>query len=50
MAPQHAKAFLGALNDNIKKFEAKNGEIKMPNRDEGFTAFGVKPPKDKLPN
>ena len=50
MAPQHAKAYLGALNDNIKKFEAKNGEIKMPNRDEGFTAFGVKPPKDKLPN
>ncbi len=50
MAPQHAKAFLGALNDNIKKFEAKNGEIKMPNRDEGFSAFGVKPPKDKLPN
>ena len=29
MAPQHAKAFLGALNDNIQKFEAKNGEIKL---------------------
>ena len=28
MAPQHAKAYLAALNDNIKKFEAKNGEIK----------------------
>ena len=50
MAPQHAKAYVSALNDNIKKFEAKNGEIKMPNRDEGFSAFGVKPPKDKLPN
>ena len=25
MAPQHAKAFLGALNDNIKKFETKHG-------------------------
>ena len=50
MAPQHAKAFLGALNDNIKKFEVKHGEIKMPSRDEGFSSFGVKPPKDALPN
>ena len=50
MAPQHAKAFLGALNDNIKKFEVKHGEIKMPNRNEGFSSFGVKPPKDTLPN
>ena len=50
MAPQHAKAFLGALNDNIKKFETKHGEIKMPSRDEGFSSFGVKPPKDVLPN
>jgi hypothetical protein len=50
MAPQHAKAFLGALNDNIKKFEVKHGEIKMPNRNEGFSSFGVKPPKDALPN
>ena len=31
MAPQHAKAFLGALNENIKKFESKHGEIKLPN-------------------
>ena len=29
MAPQHAKAYLAALNDNIKKFESKHGEIKM---------------------
>ena len=50
MAPQHAKAFLGALNDNIKKFEIKNGEIKLPSREEGFSSFGVKPPKDVLPN
>jgi|TARA_B100001029_G_scaffold144086_1_gene124035 hypothetical protein len=50
MAPQHAKAYLAALNDNIKKFEAKNGEIKMPNRDEGFSGFGVKPSEDVLPN
>ena len=38
MAPQHAKAFLGALNDNIKKFETKHGEIKMPSREEEFTS------------
>ena len=50
MAPQHVKAFLGALNDNIKKFEAKHGEITMPNRNEGFSPFGMKPPKDVLPN
>ena len=39
MAPQHAKAFLGALNENIKKFESKHGEIKLPNREEGFSPF-----------
>ena len=50
MAPQHAKAFLGALNENIKKFESKHGEIKLPNREEGFSSFGVKPPKETLPN
>lgn len=50
IAPQHAKAFLGALNDNIQKFETKHGEIKMPKRDEGFQPFGVKPPKGSLPN
>ena len=36
MAPQHAKAFVGAINENIKKFEDKHGEIKMPNKGEGF--------------
>ena len=50
MAPQHAKAFLGALNENIKKYESKHGEIKLPNREEGFSSFGVKPPKETLPN
>ncbi|MDL2296378.1 DUF3467 domain-containing protein [Bacteroidales bacterium OttesenSCG-928-B11] len=28
MTPQNAKRFLGALNENIKKFEEKNGPIK----------------------
>lgn len=50
MAPQHAKAFLGALHENIKKFESKHGEINLPKREDGFSPFGVKPPKDTLPN
>ena len=50
MAPQHAKAYLTALMDNIKKYESKHGEIKMPNTKEGFSSFGVKPPKGILPN
>ena len=50
MAPQHAKAFLGALNENIKKFESKHGSINIPKREEGFSSFGVKPPNDTLPN
>ena len=50
MAPQHAKAFLGALNENIKKFESKHGVFNIPKREDGFSAFGVKPPKDALPN
>ena len=29
MAPQHAKSLLGALQDNIHKYEAQFGEIKM---------------------
>ena len=49
MAPPHAKAYLMALTDNIKKFESKYGEIKKPGQ-EGFTEFGVKPPEDVLPN
>mgnify|MGYP001158252138 FL=1 len=49
MAPPHAKAYLMALTDNIKKFESKYGEIKTPGQ-EGFTEFGVKPPEDVLPN
>ena len=50
MAPQHAKAFLRALNDNINKFESKHGEIKLPKNENGFSPFGVKPPDESLPN
>ncbi|MEK6651086.1 MAG: DUF3467 domain-containing protein [Bacteroidota bacterium] len=29
MTPQHSRMFLGALQDNIEKYEAKFGEIKI---------------------
>jgi len=49
MAPQHAKAFLAALGDNIKKFEQKNGEITSPSQD-GFGDYPATPPEGSLPN
>ncbi len=45
MAPPHVKAYLMALQDNIRKFEEKYGAIKSPG-----APFGVKPPKNVLPN
>jgi hypothetical protein len=30
MSPQHAKAFLKVLNDNLKEYEKNFGEIKLP--------------------
>ena len=50
MAPPHAKAFLNALNENIKKFESKKGEIKNPKENSGLSDFSVTPSKDNLPN
>ena len=47
MAPQHAKA-LGALHENIKKFESKHGEINLPKRQDDFLLL-VKPPKIHYP-
>jgi hypothetical protein len=49
MAPPHAKAFLRALGDNIRKFESKHGEIQSPNQP-GFGDYPVKPPEGSLPN
>ena len=49
MAPQHAKAFLAALGDNIKKYEHKNGEITLPAQ-EGFGDYPAAPPEGSLPN
>lgn len=30
MAPEHAKRFLKALEDNVSRYEKENGEIKLP--------------------
>ena len=30
MTPQHTKSFLLALKDNIERYEAQHGEIKLP--------------------
>ena len=49
MAPQHTKAFLAALNDNIKRYEQKNGEIAPPAQ-EGFGDYPAAPPEGSLPN
>lgn len=35
LTPEHAKRLMMALMDNIKKYEAQNGEIKIQNK--GFT-------------
>ena len=29
-SPQHAKAFLKSLEDNLRRYEAKHGEIPLP--------------------
>jgi hypothetical protein len=44
--PQHAKALLRTLEDNIKKFEAEHGEIKLaPNEaGRGPIGFQTQPP------
>ena len=49
MAPLHAKSFARALTDNVRKFEARFGEIKV-SQEEWLKEFGFKAPKDHLPN
>ncbi len=36
LTPEHAKRFLRALEDNIEKFEAVNGRIKINEEPPGF--------------
>jgi hypothetical protein len=49
MTPQHAKALLGTLENNIKKFEAEHGEIKMAPNDpaKGPIGFQTAPPPNE---
>ncbi len=49
MAPIHAKAFSMALNENIKKYEARFGDIQV-SQDEWAKEFGFKLPPDTVPN
>ncbi|RMF06317.1 MAG: DUF3467 domain-containing protein [Candidatus Neomarinimicrobiota bacterium] len=49
MAPSHAKAFLGALHDNIRKYESRHGTIPSPDR-EPIPGITIRPPEDGLPN
>ena len=44
MAPQHAKSFLKALQDNLEKYEAQYGEIKMHGIAGQNKQMGFKPP------
>ena len=47
MTPSHTKALLRALEQNINKYEAEHGEIKMPDP----MAFpGIKPGPQGMPN
>lgn len=48
MTPSHAKTLMMILQDNIRKFEEKYGEIKMVKP--GGKGFGFKVPEDTLPN
>ncbi|GAB4328722.1 MAG: DUF3467 domain-containing protein [Candidatus Zixiibacteriota bacterium] len=44
MTPAHAKMLHQALEDNIKKFEAAHGQIKLPGKDE--KNIGFQSPRD----
>lgn len=41
LTPQHAKRLLRALTDNISKFEAMHGNIKVPEGPEGMPPFNL---------
>jgi hypothetical protein len=45
MTPQHAKMLLGALKDNIEKYEKKFGEVKIVGDQSGDQMFGFQPPR-----
>ena len=45
MTPMHAKLLLNALADNLKKFEAQFGEIKLPSGGEDLVQQFFRQPK-----
>lgn len=49
MAPTHLKTLLNILQDNVKKYESKFGEIKTQGP-KGMTQSPFKMPDDILPN
>ncbi len=46
MTPQHAKALLVALQDNVQKFEKQHGEIKTQAGSTDDKSFGFQSPGD----
>jgi hypothetical protein len=40
LTPQHAKSLLAALDENLKRFEAQFGPIKLPNDARGEPTIG----------
>ncbi|MEE4185021.1 MAG: DUF3467 domain-containing protein [Gammaproteobacteria bacterium] len=50
MTPANAKALLRALEQNLARFEAKNGEIKLPATLADQLFSGIKPPDDSDPD
>ena len=49
MTPQHVKSLMIMLQDNIRKYENKFGEIKSVKQDT-LKGFGFKHPEGDLPN
>jgi hypothetical protein len=51
MTPQHAKSLLGALKDNIEKYEKQFGEVKVITQQPGaVNKMGFKPETNTIPN
>jgi len=51
MTPQHAKLFLGALKENIEKYESKFGEVKIHGEGQSNAGpFGFQPVVKKDPS
>jgi hypothetical protein len=44
MTPQHAKSFLKALEENVQKYEAQYGEVKLHGAPGANKQFGFKAP------